>query len=151
MLANDPAAQRWFPTERVIADDEPGLGPLGGIGTALRVANGLGLIVLAWDMPFVPAELLAALRRRGGAGADAVVPVHGGQREPLCAWYSADALTVCRRLLEGGERRAVALADALRNVEWLHDTALAPFGDPASIFTSVDTPEGLAALGGAHP
>ncbi len=149
VVANDPAARSWFPTERIVLDREPGAGPLAGIEAALAAAAGSAVIVLAWDMPFVPAALLIELRRRSAA-VDAVVPSHAEHREPLCAWYGAGALGACRTLLAAGERRAAALADAVR-VRWMDSTALEPFGDPERIFTSVDTPEALAALGGALP
>ena len=131
-------------------DEQPGLGPLAGLTTALAASSELPIIVLAWDMPFVPAPLLLELRRRG-AGVDAVIPVHGTQREPLCAWYSPTALATCRSLLAAGERRAGALAENLRRIAWLKGAELAAFGEPEHIFTSVDTPERLAALGGAPP
>jgi len=151
VIANDPAAAEWFPGERIVADETPGLGPLGGLATALHAAEGAPILVVAWDMPFVTAELLRELRRRGEAGARAVVPVHGtdGWAEPLCAWYAASALPICRALLEAGARRAGALLDALLpDAETVGDEELARFGDPARLFTSVDTPAALAALGG---
>lgn len=152
-MANDPAAQSWFPGLRIVADAERGLGPLAGIATALEAAHGAPAIVLAWDMPFVPTNLLAELRRLGNAGgtSSAAVPKHGGVVEPLCAWYAPPAAEVCRTLLEAGERRAGALAMNLPSTIWLDDAELASFGDVSHIFTSVDTPEGLRALGGAHP
>ena len=149
-MANDPSAASWFPGARVVQDDQPGLGPLAGLATALAASGGRPVIVLAWDMPFVPASLLLELRRRG-AGVDAVIPVHGAQREPLCALYAPEALATCRSLLATGERRAGALADCLARVAWVDDAGLAAFGDVEHIFTSVDTPERLAALGGALP
>ena len=151
VIANVPAAAQWFPGERVVADETPGLGPLGGLATALGAAEGSPVLVVAWDMPFVTAELLGELRRRGEAGARAVVPVHGaeGWAEPLCAWYAPGVLPTCRALLEAGARRAGALLDALLpDAETLGDEELARFGDPARLFTSVDTPDALAALGG---
>jgi len=151
VIANDPAAAEWFPGERIVADETPGLGPLGGLATALHAAEGAPILVVAWDMPFVTAELLRELRRRGEAGARAVVPVRGtdGWAEPLCAWYAASALPICRALLEAGARRAGALLDALLpDAETVGDEELARFGDPARLFTSVDTPAALAALGG---
>ena len=153
MVANDPAAREWFPGVRIVADDRPGLGPLAGIAAGLEAAEGLPVIVLAWDMPFVPAALLRRLRERAATHAhvDAVVPVHGTTPEPLCAWYAPTAGAVCRALLERGERRARALAAGLRRVEWLDEPALAGLGDIQRIFTSVDTPERLAAMGGALP
>ena len=153
IVANDPAARSWFPNDHIVPDEATGLGPLAGIATALAAANGGPVIVLAWDMPFVPAALLIELRRigHGDPSASAVVPVHDTTTEPLCAWYAPAALPVCRSLLATGERRAGALAATLPRTAWLDDAAVARFGDASRIFTSVDTPEGLAALGGALP
>jgi molybdenum cofactor guanylyltransferase len=150
VVANDPDAGRWFPGMRVVTDEVPGLGPLAGLSSALRAAGGAPVLVVAWDMPFVPAELLLELRRRGERGASAVVPVHGEARqaEPLCAWYAAESLGVCTALLKAGARRAAALFDALPRAETLDDADLARFGAPSRLFTSVDSPDVLAELGG---
>ena len=150
VVANDPAAARWFPGERIVADEAPGLGPLAGIATALRAAAGAPALVVAWDMPFVTAELLCELCRRGEAGASAVVPVHGPDdwAEPLCAWYGTGASEACQALLGAGARRAGSLFDAMPGAETIRDADMLRFGQPARLFTSVDTPELLAELGG---
>ncbi|HUQ45666.1 MAG TPA: molybdenum cofactor guanylyltransferase [Gemmatimonadaceae bacterium] len=150
VIANDPEAAVWFPGERLVADDAPGLGPLAGLASALRACEGAPALVVAWDMPFVTAELLRELCWRGEAGAIAVVPVHGvdAWSEPLCAWYAPGCLDVCLALLAAGARRAGALFDALPGAETIGDTDLASLGDPAHLFTSVDTPGLLAELGG---
>ena len=79
-----------------------------------------------------------------------MVPVHGAdaRREPLCAWYAAETLHWCRSLLRRGERRAGALFDALTGADCIGDVDLERFGDASRLFTSVDTPERLAELGG---
>ena len=153
VVANDPAAREWFPHQRIVADHLPGLGPLAGIAAGLEAAEGQPVIVLAWDMPFVPAELLRRLRTRAAehARVDAVVPVHGAAPEPLCAWYAPSAGPVCRSLLQRGERRARILAATLPRVEWMDAAALDGLGDLGRVFTSVDTQEVLAAVGGALP
>ena len=153
VVANDPAAREWFPHQRIIADEQRRLGPLAGIAAALGAAEGQPVIVVAWDMPFVSAELLQRLQARAvvHSDVDAVVPVHGASRQPLCAWYAPSAGPVCRSLLERGERRARALAASLPRVEWLDSLAMAGLGDLEHLFTSVDTPERLAAVGGALP
>lgn len=152
-MANDARAEGWFPGARIVRDDTPGLGPLAGIEAGLAAAGGSAVLVLAWDMPLVPAALLQQLVHRAERGSHAVVPVHGegAWPEPLCAYYPAGALPVCRRLLAQGERRAAALAAALPSTELLADDELATFGDPEVMFTSVDTPEQLADMGGALP
>jgi molybdopterin-guanine dinucleotide biosynthesis protein A len=150
VVANDPEAAGWFPGERIVADEHAGVGPLAGIATALAAAEGNAVLVVAWDMPFVSDALLREMRRRGEAGASAVVPVHGAEAwaEPLCAWYAPAGLACCRALLAAGSRRAGALFDALPDAERIGGADLERFGDPARLFTSVDTPEQLAALDG---
>jgi len=151
IVANDPDAPTWFPGEHIVPDDRTGLGPLGGIETALRAAAGDPVLVVAWDMPFVTVDLLHDLRRHGEAGAMAVVPLHGAEDwpEPLCAWYSPAALATCRALLDAGERRAAALFGALPGAATIREEELARFGDPARMFSSVDSVEDLSALGGS--
>jgi molybdopterin-guanine dinucleotide biosynthesis protein A len=152
VVANDPRATDWFPGRRVIPDETAGLGPLAGLATALEAAGGASALVVAWDMPFVTAPLLRTLRKIGqDAGRPAaVVPVHGTGRwtEPLCAYYAPEALPVCRALLAAGERRAGALVAALPGARMIDDDALARFGDPATLFASIDSPEQLEAMGG---
>lgn len=140
---------------RVFSDERHGEGPLAGIATALAAAEGKPVLVVAWDMPFVTDALLASLRQRGERGtADIVAPSHTTPRglvhEALCAYYAPAALPVCHSLLDAGERRAGALLEIDR-AERVGDAELARFGDAARLFTSVDTPEVLAALGGTMP
>lgn len=150
VVVNDPDVARQFSGWRTVPDVEPGLGPLAGLAAALEAADGMSIIAVAWDMPFVSAPLLAELRALGERGAAAVVPVHdAGQVEPLCAWYAPHALAHCRALLAAGERRATALTETMTGVVRVGDRALARFGDPSRLFASVDTPAQLAALGGS--
>src|SRR5262249_43557820 len=46
---------------RVLADDPPGIGPLGGLGALLAYAGDRPAIALACDMPFVTEDMLARL------------------------------------------------------------------------------------------
>jgi molybdopterin-guanine dinucleotide biosynthesis protein A len=156
VVANDARASRWFPGLPTVADREAGLGPLAGLATALRAASGTAALVVAWDMPFVTAELLRALRHRGEMAGRTTVPVHGPAhvREPLCAYYRPDALEALEALLAGGERRAHVLYEVLaarHAAIAMPDAELLAFGDPSGLFTSVDTPHALAALHGELP
>jgi molybdopterin-guanine dinucleotide biosynthesis protein A len=71
----------------VMPDEIPGLGPLGGIVTALGAARHDRLLVLAVDVPGVNAKLLERLTREMPENADALVPRHEGKLEPLVAAY----------------------------------------------------------------
>lgn len=156
VVSNDPRAARWFPALPIVPDAEPGLGPLGGLASALRAADGAAVLVVAWDMPFVPGPLLRALRRRGEVAEACDVPVHGPLHtvEPLCAYYRPEALAMAESLLARGERRARTLYESLVDsggAVTMGDRGLERFGDPARLFLSVDTPEALASLGGEPP
>ncbi|HSJ65927.1 MAG TPA: molybdenum cofactor guanylyltransferase [Gemmatimonadaceae bacterium] len=142
VIANDPAAVDWLPVVRTEADIRPGNGSLGGIHAALWHAR-TPIVLVAWDMPFVPAALLAALRARG-TDADVVAPSSESRRglEPLCAWYHPSCLPAIEARLDAGDRRVVAFYDAVR-VERLAPDEVARFGDPARLFLNINTPEDL--------
>lgn len=164
LVANAPGAAEWLPGVRTEADVRPGEGALGGLHAALSHAGG-AILLVAWDMPFVPAALLRALRKRGeadgeagvaggaaqdtagaqAARADAVLPASDGSRrgvEPLCAWYSHACLGPIEAALDAGDRRVVAFHDQVTAVT-LPLADVARFGDPAVMFGNVNTPEDL--------
>ena len=146
LIANDPGAAAWLPGVRVATDVRPGEGALGGLHAALTHAHG-DIVLVAWDMPFVSAALLAALRARGARdGADAVLPESDGSRrgvEPLCAWYASTCLPAVTAALEAGDRRVIAFHDAVRTVRIGIDEVRA-FGDPSRLFANVNAPAELA-------
>jgi len=142
LVANDPDAAAWLPGVPVAADVRPGNGSLGGIHAALtRAAR--PVLVVAWDMPFVPAALLGALRALG-RGADVAVPESASTRgvEPLCAYYDPACLGPIERHLDAGDRRVVGFFDDVR-VARLPDEQVRRFGDPALMFLNVNTPDEL--------
>jgi molybdopterin-guanine dinucleotide biosynthesis protein A len=94
-----------------IADDPPGVGPLGGLCALLRRAGARPALALACDLPFVSARLLERLVSAPPAGI--VAPRHDGRWEPLFARYeAATALPVALDLLAQGRRALQALLDA---------------------------------------
>jgi molybdopterin-guanine dinucleotide biosynthesis protein A len=142
LIANDGVADAWLPGVRRATDVRPGLGSLGGIHAALVHAGHPALIV-AWDMPFVPAGLLAALRD-AGAGADVAVPESGSRRgvEPLCAYYSPACIGPIERRLDADDRRVIGFFDDVR-VARLGVDVVSRFGDPSIIFMNVNSPDEL--------
>jgi molybdopterin-guanine dinucleotide biosynthesis protein A len=142
LIANTPDAESWLPGVRTSADVLPDQGSLGGIHAALAHA-GTAVLVVAWDMPFVPAELLLCLRALG-TRADAAVPESGSRRglEPLCAWYSLKCLAPIERRLQAGDRRVVSFFDDV-HVARLSAEDVRQFGDPELMFMNVNTPDEL--------
>jgi molybdopterin-guanine dinucleotide biosynthesis protein A len=144
LIANDPAAHRWLPDVRTAPDVRPQLGSLGGIHAAI-VRAAQPVLVVAWDMPFVPSALLRVLRHRGSAtNADAVLPESGSRRglEPLCAYYSPACVPAIERRLDANDMRVVSFFEDVY-VERVPEHEVRRFGDPAILFMNVNTPDDL--------
>ena len=143
LVANAADAETWYPGLTVVRDVLPQRGSLGGIYTAVTVAQGPVLLV-AWDMPFVPVPLLQALIE-GSNGYDAFLPESGGKRgvEPLCAVYGPACGPAIRERLEQEDYRAIGFHDAVR-VGTLALEEVGRYGDPTLLFYNVNTAEELA-------
>lgn len=143
LISNDRAAEGWLPGVRTEPDVRPGLGSLGGIYSAL-VRAGCPVILVAWDMPFVPAALLNRLRAIG-AETDAAVPESDSRRgvEPLCAYYAPACIPAIERRLDSGDLRVVGFYDDVR-VARLSAAEVAQFGDAERLFMNINTPADLS-------
>jgi molybdopterin-guanine dinucleotide biosynthesis protein A len=128
----------------VVADAVAGVGPLGGLYTALLEARYDRVLVLACDMPFVPAAVLQRLvvESRTGDEVDAIVPRSRAGLEPLCALYRRQAAPAVRTLIDSGERRMTALLARLR-LRAIEEDAFAPY-DGGTLFMNVNTPHDYA-------
>ena len=140
LIANDDAAGAWLPGVRWERDVLRDVGSVAGIHAAL-VHSATSVLVVAWDMPFVPAALLAALRD-AGQDADVAVPQSDSRRglEPLCAFYASTCVPAIERRLAAGDRRVIGFYDDVR-VARLDAEQVGRFGDPALLFMNVNTPE----------
>jgi len=79
-------------------DRWPGLGPLGGIGSALEQASNDYSLMLACDMPLVSRELLELLIDRS-PGYQVTVPKGAdGYLQPLCGLYHRSCLKTIETL-----------------------------------------------------
>jgi molybdopterin-guanine dinucleotide biosynthesis protein A len=144
VIANDPSAASWLPGVRVERDVRPGFGSLGGILSGI-VHAGRPALVVAWDMPFVPAGLLAALRELGEREhADAAVPESGSRRgvEPLCAYYTPACITPIEQRIDHDDLRVIGFYDDVR-LSRLGADRVHEFGDPARLFMNINSPDEL--------
>ncbi len=93
----------------VVPDAQPGLGPMGGLVSALEHARHDLVLVLPCDLAEVPLDLVSRLLRQA-RGVNAVVPQSAdGHYEPLVAVYRRSLLPILRAALERGERRLIDL------------------------------------------
>ncbi len=143
LVANAPDAETWYPGLTVVRDVLPQRGSLGGIYTAVTAAPEPVLLV-AWDMPFVPVPLLQALME-GLNGYDVFLPESGGKRglEPLCGVYGPACGPAIAKRLEQEDYRAIGFHDAVR-VGTLGLEEVSRHGDPTLLFYNVNTAEELA-------
>ncbi len=91
-----------------IEDIIPGLGPVGGIYTALVHSDKPALFAVACDMPFISPDFIRFM-----AGfADkyyAVIPGEDDKLEPLHAFYSASCREDVERVITEGSKRIVTI------------------------------------------
>ncbi len=128
------------PGRRSLADGE-GRGPAAGILGGAAAFPGRPLLVLACDLPRVPAGLLAELARPEAA--DWVVPRWEGGLEPLCAFYGPAALAALAARVREGRFALHDLANAGLAVRYLEGEALRRFGIPEEMFFNLNTPGDL--------
>lgn len=94
-------------------DDDPGHGPLGGIATALRLAQHDVVVVLACDLPDVQAAGIRAVVDAVTDDVDAAFP----PGEPLHAAWRRSARPVVLAAIERGDLAVHAVLDDLRTAE----------------------------------
>ena len=140
LIGNDDRASEWLPDVPCAGDVLRDVGSVAGIHAAL-VHAGTPVLVVAWDMPFVPSGLLRTLRD-SGRDSDAAVPESDSRRglEPLCAYYSPACTGAIERRIAAGDRRVIAFYDDVR-VARVPAEVVSQFGDPALLFMNVNTPE----------
>ncbi|HXU44524.1 MAG TPA: molybdenum cofactor guanylyltransferase [Thermoanaerobaculia bacterium] len=126
--------------------DGPGRGPAAGLLGAEHAFPARSLLVLACDLPEVPAALLAEAARAEAAGwGDWVVPRWRGNLEPLAALYRPRALSALRTRALRGEHALHRLAEeGALAIRYLDEDLLRRFGDPAAMFLNLNTPDDLA-------
>jgi molybdopterin-guanine dinucleotide biosynthesis protein A len=77
---------------KTVADEFPGIGPMGGIYSALKQSKTQKNLVLSCDLPFVTKELLSFILENS-EGYQVAVPWQEEQHyEPLCGYYNLSVL-----------------------------------------------------------
>ncbi|MDH4140378.1 MAG: formate dehydrogenase accessory sulfurtransferase FdhD [Coriobacteriia bacterium] len=127
----------------VTTDEVAYQGPLGGLVTAMGVAEDEWVLAVAADMPWLEPELIRALWDARDA-ADVVLPVSERGPEPLLALYRSEAcLPAARAALSSGRRRLVAIFGGLRVIE-VPVADLREADPELRSLVNVNTPEELA-------
>jgi len=123
-------------------DLEAGLGPIGGLWTALQWAEEReddGVLLLGCDLPLMSEAMLRTVLG-WSARAAAVVPMGPEGPEPLCALYRAACTSEVEHRLRSKDRSLRGLAKAVGAV-FIGEEAVAEVSDPRVSFLNVNTVE----------
>jgi len=139
VVGRDRPSDWPFAHTSFVPDDMPGLGPAGGIATALRHTPD-SILAIACDMPALTAEALCWLRDAAAAYrfAPGVIGVRDDDVEPLFGIYRQSCLRPLELRLQAGRQSLqgliAALPFALVEIPAIHRPAL----------RNVNTPEDFA-------
>ena len=131
----------------IVPDELPGMGPIGGLISALKASGSPYVCFRPVDTPLVPKGIHSML---AGAclGKDAAAPVFQGSPEPLLSCFSKTALPVLESLAACGDFK-------ISNVFPLLNTILVPLdapecldllGDPSAYLANANDPEAFSSL-----
>ena len=121
-----------------------GKGPLGGIHSALKNANGEAIFEVSCDMPFVCSSVAnMVLSAFVVKHPDALVPTINGMIEPLFALYTKSNVAVLEHFLQNNNDLAIRNFLNEINVQYLD---LPYTSEVLRCFTNVNTPEDFDAI-----
>lgn len=135
----------------LIEDEHPGVGPLGGIATALAHAAHPDCLVVACDMPFLNSRVLAYLAGLPRAPYDVLVPVLPADPaaqashlvfQPLHAIYRRTCRAPIARRLATGEWRVTSFYQDVR-VQTVVADQIEPYDPDFRSFFSADSAASL--------
>jgi molybdenum cofactor guanylyltransferase len=128
----------------VVSDRWVGIGPLGGIATALSGSSADWNLILGCDLPYLTTEWIEWLISRTiESPVQAVVPESRRGLEPLAAMYRKDSALAFSTAIEQGVRR---VSEALGEIVFEKVTAgqWRELGSTDMIFQNVNTPKDFA-------
>lgn len=117
VATNTPEEYRFLETE-LLCDEQPYLGPLGGILSALRKIATPYAFVVACDMPLLNSDTIRRVVA-AGLGHQAAVPCHEGGREYLMALYAQSLIPDIEASLSNGTSSMRQFCAGLGDIRWV--------------------------------
>lgn len=124
---------------RVVRDDLPFKGPVGGIYYGLRAASEEFAFVTSCDAPFLNLALVRFLATRISSW-DVVVPYWQDRFQPLHAIYRTKLAPLLAEQLQRNELRPVTLFERVRTLR-IHEDEIRCFDPDGVSFLNMNTPE----------
>lgn len=121
-----------FLNERIVPDEIKGIGPIGGILSCLKKSDTQKNLVIACDMPMIPAGLIQQLIWKKD-DAEFVVPASGmNSIEPLCAIYDKSVVSALSKMISIGDYK-------IQHLQYYCKTALVQMYNGNNIFKNLKT------------
>jgi len=151
LISAEDAERYAFLGVPVIPDERHGIGPLGGLISAIKATESMFVCFRPVDTPFVP-PALHRLLASNCIGKDAAVPVFQNRTEPLLACIAKTALPVLQGLAVNGVFKTQEIFTHL-DAEYVQlevPELITLMGDPASYLVNANDPETFRTLERRH-
>ena len=125
----------------VIPDIIPGLGPIGGIYTAVEKLAVERIFILPCDMPFINSEFIKYMLEIPDIY-DIVVPEFNGHYQPLHAIYSKRCSTAIKRNIDAGDYRMSGFFEG-HSIRTVGEDEIGFYDDPFSMFRNINFREDI--------
>lgn len=122
-----------------VLDDRPGLGPLGGIATALRHLQHDRILITGCDMPCLSIALLRAMLERSTSGDLVACQTNDGRVHPFPGVYRRSMLGSVEQMLEGPDRSVQRLIAGI-HLEAIRESEIRQFDPDLDSLMSINWP-----------
>ena len=127
---------------KVYQDLVKNCGPMGGIYTALEKSETEKNMIVSCDIPAVSSGMIGYIISQS-ADEDALVPIHNGETEPLCAVYKKSSALKIKEIMKLGNYK---MKDALQKLNTRYIDVTHYAGYTANLFLNINTPQEFKAL-----
>jgi molybdopterin-guanine dinucleotide biosynthesis protein A len=124
---------------RPLMDSRPGLGPIGGIATALHESESAENIIVAVDLPFLTADFLKYFKERSLRSQCQLTACKIRSSFPLCLQIRTEVVTAVNSYIDSGGRSVHGFIETLPT-EIITPEQLWEAGFSDEIFVNINTP-----------
>lgn len=140
----DRGSRFSFLNLEVYPDEISGMGPLGGIYTALQVSESEKIFCVGCDMPFLDKKTIRGMLDMSGEY-DVVVPYANGNFHPLHAVYSQSCRNPIKKTFLSGSHRIINFFDQVK-VRTVGEKDFSTLAQDGKVLTNINTPADLENL-----
>ncbi|MFC1670230.1 molybdenum cofactor guanylyltransferase [Spirochaetota bacterium] len=140
-IIGNEASDYDIPGIKIYSDIIPGLGPIGGIYTALNNSKAPRSFICPCDMPFINSEFIEYMVSIPNEY-DLIIPEVSGFLEPLHAIYSKNCITPLKSLIDNKINKVIEIVDKVE-LRKVNEDEITFFDDPEKIFQNINYMEDI--------